>query len=1021
MKIRKSFPLLSAILLSANWLPSATVPEGFRVTRFAGYPHVTYPTAVAAAPTGEVYVSIDRNSSLGADPGRGKIVRYVDTNSDGQADEFTDFVPNIDSPRGGCFVDGTLYVINPPFLTAFRDTTGDGMADEKQILIKGLGFDLAFRGADHTSNGARMGIDGWLYLAIGDYGFFNAEGTDGQSIHLHGGGIVRVRPDGTEIEHYAKYLRNIYDVAVSPELDVFARDNTNDGKGWNTRLHHSVALADHGYPRLYKNFPNEHIQPLADYGGGSGTGSYWLDEPGFPAAFNNRLYTCDFTTRKVYGHSLEQQESTFKAGQDIFYDIQAIDLDCDGSSRIFVCDWTGGAYRFDKEEVGSISQITYPGLTANTFPNLPEAPLSDLLEHLASLSAVTRINSQHELLKREETLVLSRGLNRLIRNTSAPLAGRIAAIFTLKQKFAAAANATLLKAAKDATIREWCLRAATDRRSQLENVTTDLYLTGLKDPNSRVQLQAAIGLSRLGNSSIAGKILALAEDPDAGFSTEKDLVKKYSANQIIPHVAIHAVVELNAAKECLAALSDRALRPAALRALQLMHTDESARGLVTALNTASVSEIDYRLAVLKALFRLYHQDRPWDGKKWWTTRPDDRGPYFEPIEWARTKDIKAAIEKSFNELDESYHAELLYEMRRNRIDPMMLALNVQVDEVLAVLDSPSPSSTVIPLLEEAASSATRDLHTRVAAFHTLGRIPGKEAFNAQLAVMAVWNRTDPASASYQSVTREFIFSPTHVNRPKILRDILRKPKGYGGRITLMAALNLVNSPLGSDYLKNLLNPLIDRRKGSLDFIASVGELLLSRYLPDVQAAVSSENPATAEAAQSIAARLEKLTKLTAEQKQTVAVLGVEKAAALVLKTSGDKALGNQIFARQSCLACHTLSQAGEQKGPYLGDAGSKWQRDYLIHSILQPSAVVAQGFQTQWFETKDDFSYDGFVTAEADGVIEIRNAAGQVLSLKESDVVERGTRTTSMMPEGLVDNLTVFELASLLDYLQSLH
>jgi hypothetical protein len=80
---------------------------------------------------------------------------------------------------------------------------------------------------------------------------------------------------------------------------------------------------------------------------------------------------------------------------------------------------------------------------------------------------------------------------------------------------------------------------------------------------------------------------------------------------------------------------------------------------------------------------------------------------------------------------------------------------------------------------------------------------------------------------------------------------------------------------------------------------------------------------------------------------------------------------------------------------------------------------VAQGFQSQWFETDDD-THEGFVTAEVDGVIELRDAAGRILFLKESDIIDRGVREESMMPEGLGANLNVFEFASLLDYLQSL-
>ena len=81
-----------------------------------------------------------------------------------------------------------------------------------------------------------MGIDGWIYVAIGDFGFVDAEGTDGTKLTMYGGGVIRVRPDGTELETYADGLRNIYDVAIDPFMNLYTRGNTNDGGGWNMRV-----------------------------------------------------------------------------------------------------------------------------------------------------------------------------------------------------------------------------------------------------------------------------------------------------------------------------------------------------------------------------------------------------------------------------------------------------------------------------------------------------------------------------------------------------------------------------------------------------------------------------------------------------------------------------------------------------------------------------------------------------------------------------------------------------------------
>jgi hypothetical protein len=62
---------------------------------------------------------------------------------------------------------------------------------------------------------------------------------------------------------------------------------------------------------------------------------------------------------------------------------------------------------------------------------------------------------------------------------------------------------------------------------------------------------------------------------------------------------------------------------------------------------------------------------------------------------------------------------------------------------------------------------------------------------------------------------------------------------------------------------------------------------------------------------------------------------------------------------------------------------------------------------------------DGFVVRESGDEVELRNIAGAAVIAKKNISV-RGTRTTSIMPEGLVDTLTPEDLGSVLRYLQSL-
>ena len=137
--------------------------------------------------------------------------------------------------------------MHPSHLSVCRDADGDGVAETSTVLVRALGLDLSFRGADHTTDGIRWGIAGWISVAMGDYGFAKAAGSDGRTVRLRGGGIVRVRPDGSELEIVSCGQRNIFDVTVSPRLDLFTLDNTNDGGGWDKRLSHVPHGGQMGY------------------------------------------------------------------------------------------------------------------------------------------------------------------------------------------------------------------------------------------------------------------------------------------------------------------------------------------------------------------------------------------------------------------------------------------------------------------------------------------------------------------------------------------------------------------------------------------------------------------------------------------------------------------------------------------------------------------------------------------------------------------------------------------------------
>jgi len=257
------------------------------------------------------------------------------------------------------------------------------------------------RGADHTTNGIRMGIDGWLYIAVGDFGFVKATAADGRQMTRRGGGVLRIRPDGSEMEVHSWGLRNIVDVSVDPFMNLFTRDNTNDGGGWDIRLSHLHQSGHYGYPSLYLNFPDEIMPPLADYGGGSGCGSMFVHDLRWPKQYGNTLYTCDWGRSVVYLHNLPQAQATFKTHQEVFLKVpRPTDMDVDGSGRMYVSSWKNGKFNFSGPNVGFVAQVTPRGFVPRPFPVLSEETDEQLVGHLASPSAVYRMHSQLELLRR---------------------------------------------------------------------------------------------------------------------------------------------------------------------------------------------------------------------------------------------------------------------------------------------------------------------------------------------------------------------------------------------------------------------------------------------------------------------------------------------------------------------------------------------------------------------------------------------------------------------------------------------
>ncbi|MDB6109464.1 MAG: heme-binding protein [Pedosphaera sp.] len=999
-------------------LAGVKVPPGFEATIFAAPPDISYPTCIAAVPTGEVFVGVDQNGSLDAKPDRGFVVRCQDTDGDGVADKFNVFA-KMDSPRGIVFDHNTLYVMHPPVLEAYYDDNGDGVADRSEVLVRGLAHDLKFRGADHTCNGVRLGIDGWLYIALGDYGALHAVAKDGSELQLHAGGIVRVRPDGSDLEMVVQGTRNIYDVAIDPLMNIFTCDNTNDGDDWNLRLSQMIPTGSYGYPSLFRHFSDESMPTMVDYGGGSPTGAIFLDEPGFPRGLGHGLYTCQWGWNEVTGHPLTEHGASFTAEkkEPLVSLPRPTGIDADGEGNLYVASWKGATFTYVGPNVGYILRVTPTGNKPTPFPNLEKAKDADLLTYLASPSAVWRLHVQRELLRRGANTTATRGLEKLALSRES-LAVRVAALFTLKQLAGVNAQEPLLRIAKDATMREFAVRALADRKNEAAKIPTKFFSNALADANPWVKLQAVIALNRLGRAEAAEAILPLTADKDVAVS----------------HVAYRALVALHATDACFKALDQGKtdLIPGALRTLRNLHEAQAVDGLIQRLEMKDLAAV--HAPMLGVLTRLYYREGDWDGS-WWGTRPDTSGPYFKPVTWEQSEKILQALQSQIARADEASLRLLLADLQLQKLSVAGLSaslikladrnskLRPAVLDLVALQTSVSPEA--VRFLEQVTLDEKADTAVRVRAFDGLQR--GADvgaATRSAMSVLTGLSERGDTSAFAKALRNAFVNDGRHAKNMAGFEQLATTAEPAEMELAFEVLLQLSSNTNSSRKVRTLAeNAISDAWKtpGLVSLLHAIGESHAAAYADQVQAFAKDARPEVAKAA---AETLQRLGQNAAavqvvDRADNIGKLAYEEVVNLAASSLGDAKAGAVLFEKVGCVKCHTTTKSEPLKGPFLGDITARYSWSEIIHSILRPNAQIAQGFVTTTVETKDGTEFEGFIVRESGDELELRNLSGAtVFPIKE--IKTRVTRTTSIMPEGLVDALTPGELASMLAYLKSL-
>jgi putative heme-binding domain-containing protein len=132
--------------------------------------------------------------------------------------------------------------------------------------------------------------------------------------------------------------------------------------------------------------------------------------------------------------------------------------------------------------------------------------------------------------------------------------------------------------------------------------------------------------------------------------------------------------------------------------------------------------------------------------------------------------------------------------------------------------------------------------------------------------------------------------------------------------------------------------------------------------------------------------------------------------------------GKRMFAAARCIACHRAGREGGVSGPDLTAIARRFTPRDMLTSILEPSRVVAENYQSDTFELRDGRVVTGRIlpgdyrSPELTVMPDLLSPE-KTVTFSKSEIETHLPSPVSPMPAGLVDTLSREEILDLLAYL----
>ena len=132
--------------------------------------------------------------------------------------------------------------------------------------------------------------------------------------------------------------------------------------------------------------------------------------------------------------------------------------------------------------------------------------------------------------------------------------------------------------------------------------------------------------------------------------------------------------------------------------------------------------------------------------------------------------------------------------------------------------------------------------------------------------------------------------------------------------------------------------------------------------------------------------------------------------------SADVQVGQQLF-QKNCASCHVMRGQGGAIGPDLTGSDRK-NINYLLENIVDPSGSVADSYRSSNVSLLDGRLLIGVVVNQSKKTLSLQTKDGLV-TLDQDDIDEIKQTQLSLMPAGLLDQLTPQQRSALFKYLQN--